>query len=217
MGLHAQVLPNLDVDHLDALLLDADGRPQVVPAEVYAGIPWAELRVWCHLRAIYGLPTTELVDFLQGLVGGRSAIEVGSGNGALGRALGIPLTDSLMQLRPDVAFLYALQGQPRIRYGADVRKMEALSAIRQYRPKVVVGSWLTQYMDPSREGSREGSMYGIDEETLLDQVETYIMFGSIRNHGSKAICQREHQVIQEPWMWSRAQDSALFVWGPTGA
>jgi len=212
MGLHAQVLPNIDVDHLDARLLEADGRPKVVPAEVYASVPWVQLRVWCHQRAVYGLPSAELIERLREMIGGRPAIEVGDGSGSLGRALGIPMTDSFMQLRADVAILYALQGQPCIHYGADVRKMEALSAIDQFKPQVVVGSWLTQFSD----GSREGSMYGIDEEALLDKVETYILFGSIRNHGTKAICQRPHRVIQEPWMWSRAEDSALFIWGPTG-
>lgn len=209
-ALHAQVLPNRDVSYLDAQLLDSEGHPQVLPARVYAVIDWVDLRIWTHKNAVYGLITTELIDYLKRLIGDRSAIEIGAGNGALGRALGIPMTDSWIQARSDVALLYHVQGQPTIQYGADVEKLEALDAIRKHKPQVVVGSWLTQF---SR-GDKPGSMYGIEEEKLLTLVETYAMFGSIRNHQHKVICHQPHGVIQESWMWSRAEDSALYVWGP---
>lgn len=207
----AQVLDDRDVTHLDTLLLDGQGRLKVVPASVYADIEWLDLRIWCHKRAIYGLPTIELVEYLKRLIDGRAAIEVGSGNGALGRALGIPRTDNFCQTRPDVALLYQLQGQPLIDYGDDVERLSAIAAVKKYKPKVVLGSWVTQTSD----GSRPGCMFGIDEEALLRRVKTYAVFGSLRNHGGhmKVINQRKHRVVQEPWMWSRAQDSALFIWG----
>lgn len=207
-AVHAQVMQPRDVTYLDERLLDADGNLRILPSSEFESIPWEHLRLWTHFKAIYGLPTVELVEFLKKLIGGRKAIEIGSGNGVLGRALGIPRTDSLMQNWPDVKMLYALQGQPTISYGADVEEMDALEAIREYKPEVVVASWVTQTSD----GSRPGSMYGVDEEVLLDLVGTYLMFGSIRNHSHKVICQRPHKVIQKPWMWSRAQDSALFIW-----
>ena len=209
-GLHYNIMANQDTSNLDTLLLDANGLLKVVPASVYAGIPWDKLRLWTHKRAVYGLPTTELVEYLRRLIGGRRAIEIGSGNGCLGRSLGIPLTDNHLQTRPDVKVLYALQGQPCIEYPPDVEKLDALEAVHKYHPQVVIGSWITQYSD----GSRPGSIFGIHEETLLDipGVEAYLMFGSIRNHEHKSICKRPHKVIQEIWMWSRADDSALFIW-----
>lgn len=209
-------LSDMDTSDLDRLLLDDHGRLKVVPAEVYASIqPWDKLRLWTHKRAFYGLPTTELVDFIRQIIGGRTAIEIGSGNGVLGRALGIPMTDNLCQQQPDVAMFYAMTGQPVIQYGKDVECLDALAAVRKYQPQVVVASWVTQYSDGSN--GRPGSMYGVDEEAMLNMpgVETYILFGSVRNHSHKDICSRPHRVIQEPWMWSRAQlgDTALFVWG----
>lgn len=206
--LHAQVMQPRDVTYLDEKLLDSEGNLRVLPASVYAEIPWEDLRLWTHYRAIYGLITVELVEFLKKLIGSRRAIEIGSGNGALGRALGIPMTDNFMQTWPDVKLLYLMQGQPLITYGPDVERMDAIEAIRHYKPEVVIASWVTQFSD----GSRTGSMYGIDEEKLLSMVDTYILFGSIRNHKHKVICQRDHKVIQKPWMWSRSQDSALFLW-----
>lgn len=213
-GLHVNILPNQDTSDLDPLLLDDSGLLKVVPASTYASIPWDKLRLWTHQHAVYGLPTVELVDYLRDIIGERKAIEIGAGNGCLGRALGIPMTDNYLQERPDMKALYALQGQPCIEYAPDVEKLDALDAVRRYRPQVVVASWVTQYSD----GSRSGSVYGIHEETLLDipGVETYLLFGSIRNHGFKSICERPHTVIREPWLWSRADDSVLFIWGRQG-
>lgn len=213
----AVVLPNRDVSYLDALLLDDQGRLKVVPSEVYERLDWTDLRIWCHLHDFYGLPTTELVTFLRGLLGGRSAIEVGAGHGALGRALGIPITDSKVQEIPEVRLLYALQGQPTIDYPSDVEHLDALDAIQKYKPQVVIGSWVTQTSD----GTRPGCMYGIDEEAVLDRVESYVVFGSLKVHGGdmKVISSRPHVTLRKPWMWSRAPvgDSALFIWGKQGS
>ena len=211
MDLHQQVLQHRDTSYLDNLLLDKQGRLKVVPSSTHQSIPWEDIRLWCHLHAVYGLPTTELVEYLGQLIDGRKAIEVGAGNGTLGRALDIPRTDSFIQLRPDVALFYLAQGQPLVEYGDDVECLDAIAAIKKHRPQVVIGSWVTQTSD----GSRPGCMFGLDEEEILRQVETYVVFGSLRNHGGekKVINQHDHKVIQEPWMRSRAPDSALFIWG----
>lgn len=208
----AHTYKSRDVSYLDKILLDATGQLQVVDASVYQGIPWEDLRIWCHLHAVYGLPTTELVHFLGGIIGERKAIEVGSGNGCLGRALGIPRTDSCCQNRLDVKLYYLAQGQPTIDYPSDVEELDALAAIERYKPEVVIGSWVTQTSD----GSRPGCVYGLDEEAILAAVPTYIVFGSVAVHGgaNKAINQKPHRIVRMPWMWSRAhlRDSALFIW-----
>lgn len=215
-----QILPNINVDYLDALLFDEEGRLRILNASTYADIPYIELRVWCYKRAIYGLPTTELVGWLRNLIGNRSAIEVGSGNGALGRALNIPRTDSYIQEQPDVFLHYLVSGQPTISYGADVEKLEAVEAIRHYDPQVVIGNWVTHWIDPHKPmPPGGGSVYGLREDRILDHpsVETYIVVGHTQIHAAKPILRRPHKVIQEPWIWSRTGDpsgNALFVWGP---
>lgn len=207
---------------LDARLLDGDRQLRVLPSAVYDTIDHTDLRVWCNQRAIYGLPTVELVDWLKTLIDGRTAIEVGAGNGALGRALGIPRTDSWLQDQPDVQLMYRLQGQPTITYGPDVERLEAMEAVRKYRPQVVVGSWVTHWIDPNKPmPPGGGNMYGLHEDRILrfSSVESYVVVGHTTVHKHKPILQLPHRVIREPWVRSRAADpsgNAIFVWDPWG-
>lgn len=207
----AHVLPEQQVDDLDTRLCDKHGRLKINSSAAYARVPWEKLRLWTHLRAFYGLPTPELVSCIKQIIGTRSALEIGAGNGCLGRALSIPMTDSHVQADPAIRLYYLSMGQPTVEYGADVEALDALEAVCKYKPQVVVGSWITQKSD----GTRPGSFYGVDEEKLLDEVETYVVFGSLTNHGNpdvKAILSKPHKVLRAPWMWSRAKDSALFIW-----
>ena len=60
------------------------------------------LKIWCVKNAIYQILTTELVDWLKKYIGEKKAIEIGAGKSGIGRALGIPATDSAMQTMPEV-------------------------------------------------------------------------------------------------------------------
>lgn len=222
------VLAHRDISYLDDLLLDpsvarSEYRLRTVPASTYGGMPYTDLQYWCARRAFYGLPTTELVGWLHDLIGDRGAIEVGSGTGALGRALGVPRTDSFNQQQPDVALLYALSGQQVITYGSDVERLEALEAIRKYQPQVVVGQWVTEYVAPSEvPGPGGGSVYGLKEREILAQpcVETYAVVGNLAIHGQKSIARDVPRgwvltVHKFPWIWSRAtkpEQNCIMVW-----
>lgn len=206
------------LQELDELLLDEQGRFQVVPSSVYEGLDRTELRLWCGMRAIYSLPTTELVEYLRKIIGERTAIEVGSGNGVLGRALGIPMTDSMNQRWPEVAFQIRMMGQVPVQYGEDVLEMNANDAVKHFNPQVVVGAWVTHWIDPNRpfpEGG--GSMYGLHEELILDHpsVETYMVVGNEHIHRGKTLLRRNPQIIKAPWIHSRAarpELDCLYVW-----
>ena len=206
--MHISKLANKDVSYIDAILLDASGRLKPVPSAVVAKIPFDDLRIWLHFKGVYGLPTTELIEYLKERIGDQDAIEIGAGNGVFGRVLGIPSTDSFIQARPDVHLYYAATGQPTVQYGTDVEQMDAEEAVKHFQPEVVFGSWITQLW---QEGDESGSVFGIDEEALLNDVDEYILFGSFRNHGKKRIWP-PGEIVQEPWMWSRAPDSVLFIW-----
>src|SRR5271170_675184 len=81
-------------------------RLKLLSYKEYDKIDRIALKLFCHATGRYGLPTIELVEYLKELIGGRSAIEIGAGNGDLGRHLGIPMTDSRLQEDPVIRERY---------------------------------------------------------------------------------------------------------------
>ena len=208
--------PPRDITSLDRLFFDAAGRLTPVPAAALRDVDWLTLRIWCHYRGVYGIPTVELVEKLRELIGGRRAIEIGAGRGVFGRALGIPMTDSKAMERSDVRAVYAQMGQPVTPYGDDVEHLDAAAAVEKYAPEVVVGSWITQLISPVIHGFNvPGSIYGVDECALVRRVGTYLLFGARRTHDAKFLFadpEVEVEVLEDPNWFSRAgDDTRLYV------
>lgn len=224
--MNVEQLPNLDYDELCARLDTQLGEvvegydgapvvvPRVLPAATYLAVPYVERRVWCHFRGIYGLPTTELVDWLRTYIRGRSALEIGAAHGVFGAALGIPATDSFIQVGEGLDY-YQATGQPVVPYASRVEQIEAVKAVQKYRPAVVFGSWVTQRGD---EG--QACMYGVDERKILarSHVRAYVVLGVKSTHKSKSIRQEvpkgwRYREVASPAFLSRvAKPSYLFVW-----
>lgn len=201
------------LESLDQTLLDTDGRIRLLKAEDYRGIDRTELRFWCHIRARYFLPTQEAIAWLKEQIGDRTAIEVGAGNGDLGYHLGIPATDSYIQHEPDVRAYYQAIRQPITNPPPDVERLDALAAIQQYNPQVVVAAWLTHKY---KEGVQAGSVYGVEEEKIVDRVQSYIHIGNYSVHEKKPALALEHKELWFPWLVSRSQNpgsDVVFVWG----
>jgi hypothetical protein len=199
-----------DTSGIDSMWLDG-GLVKAYPAAFFESIPLLDRRVWCMRNARYGLPTTELVEWLMKLIGGRTVIEVGAGQGDLGAALGIPMSDNYCQQRPELIEYYARLGQAPTNPPLGVEMIEASDAISKHKPQVVVASWLTH-----RFNGETGNMYGPDENDFLDgEVETYVHVGNENVHGSKSILRFKHEEIRSPWILSRAADQSknvIWVW-----
>lgn len=212
MVIEAEVFENRDVTHLDRLLLDEQGLVRVLPASKLRELDTMDVRIWCHKRAVYGLPSEELVSFLRDRIAGRTAIEIGAGHGALGRALKIPVTDNRMQERPDIRLHYLLTGQPTIAYPRDVVGIDALEAVKKYRPQVVIASWVTQLYDP-RDHARGGNAWGVDEGALLKSgIEQYYFVGATSTHAVKPILQLPHEELSPDWLFGRGAPSDRRIW-----
>lgn len=209
--MNAHILPIANVNYLDHIFTDF--KLKIMPAAFYEQIPQEHLALWCHNNGIYGLPTTELIDWLRLQITPKT-IEIGSGNGAIGRELGIPTTDSCFMRRPDVALLYTLQGQPTTKYPDDIEELSAVDAIEKYQPEVVIGCWVThKYRED--EHWRSGNMYGIDEDYILSKVKKYIVIGNEVVHSQKRILQYKHQELKFPWLYSRSMNisgNTIYVW-----
>lgn len=186
-------------------VLDEHGRLRVLPAAYWAATTPAERLLFGALHGIYSFPTVELVERLQQIINGRSAIEIGAGHGVLAEALSIPATDSREQELPEWRALIALQGQQPVRYGDNVQQMHASRAVRRHKPDVVIGCWVTQKWDPSRP-IRESKPDGVDEEDILRNCATYILIGNEKIHRQKHIWSRPHTIEHPPYVYSRAMN-----------
>ncbi len=177
------------------------------------------MRLFGHQYARYGFPTVELIAWLKEIIGDRKAIEIGAGSGDLCYHLGILGTDNYQQTWPDVQLHYAATGQPTIKYGPWVERLEALDAVRRHKPNVVIGSWITHWIDPDKPmPPGGGNMYGLKEDELLELVDTYIMIGNLRVHQHKPILKLPHQELTLPFVKSRATYPDLdrvFIWSKT--
>lgn len=195
-----------------------DGLLQVMPADFYAREKQNDIMIWCVRRGLYCLPTLELIDFLRQEIGTDTAIEIGAGHGAIGRALGMVITDSKQQERSDVVELYGQLGQAPVKYPADVEKLTALEAMEKYRPSVAVGAWVTHRYDPKAH-ARGGNVSGVDEGKLLAKacLQRYIFIGHERMHAQKPILARSHVTHRPGYLYSRAFDplNVVWIWTPS--
>jgi hypothetical protein len=197
------ILKEEDTSSLDAMLLDEQGFCKVLPAETIKGIPRQTFQLWCMRNAVYLYPTQELVEFLKNFIGTRTAIEVGAGNGHLGNALGITMTDSGMQTRPDIIAQYETIGQVCTNPPANVEILDAEAAVLKYKPQVVVASWLTHKWTP---GLSTGNQFGPDENVIIENTEHYVHIGNDKVHKDKPCWQSEHTKDYHPWIVSRASE-----------
>lgn len=181
-----------------------------MPAAYWQNTTLKERVLFGARHACYGFPTVELVEWLRGHIAGRSAIEIGAGNGVLADALGIPATDNCMQDKPKYRRFYQQAGQPTIRYGPNIIELDAARAIRKFKPEVVVAQWVTHKFDPKRAWAG-GNEIGVDEDAVIDAAE-YVFIGTESlAHRHKTIWSREHRLLKPDWLASRSQGTTDFI------
>lgn len=195
-------LDPVQIRDISAEVLDEDGRLRVLPAAYWVGTTAQERGLLGHRFGLYSFPTVELVDHLRTFIGDRSAIEIGAGHGVLAQALGVPATDNFMQNKDPYRTLYALRGQTTVPYGPNVEDCHASRAVRKYRPKVVIGCWVTHKWDPRRPDAG-GNEVGVDEEDILKYCEHYVIVGNEKVHEAKKIWSRPHVIEYPDFVYSR--------------
>lgn len=182
-----------------------DGRMRILPASYWAETTMRERVLFGHRHGVYSFPTVELVDHLRGMIGDRTAIEIGAGHGVLAEALGIPATDNRMQEDPHYAAIYAAIRQPPVRYGPNVIQCHASQAVRRFKPQVVIGCWVTHKYDPNRHAAG-GNEIGIDEIDVLLHCEQYIIVGNEHVHSGKKLWDLPHHIEYPAFAYSRAHN-----------
>lgn len=203
---------------LDGDCLNAVGSLQVMPADYYARYSQHDLALWCHHRAFYFLPTHEAIEWSRQWLpeDARQALEIGSGNGALGRGLGLRLTDNRQQEWPEVRAHHARIQQPVINYHRTVETLDGLAASEKYRPEVIVAAWVTHRYRPDRQ-ELGGNVYGVNEERLLEGswLQRYVFFGHEHVHRTKPILGQKHTTHALPFLYSRSMQpgkNVVWIW-----
>lgn len=187
-----------------------EGRQQVVPASTYAAASPELIAALCVKHGLYGLVTNELVEFLVKEIAGRTALEVGAGDGVLAQALGIPAIDNRQQEWPDVRKLYERMQQNIVRYGPNITCLDGAQAVLERSPQVVVCNWVTHlYRHTHHEAG--GNMYAPDERVLLANCETLLFVGNTSAHQAHPLLKLPHLHFHEPWLYSRAVRGKNFV------
>ncbi len=211
LNMHTFVIQPVDISSLEKLLLDAGGNLQPVPFDAIKKFPQNDISYFCHQYGIYQIVTTELVEFVREQIEDFSAIEIGAGNGCLGRALGIPLTDSKIQEAKDVKNFYGQIKQPPVRYGADVRKLDALTAVKMLKATAAVGAWVTHKY---KSHLPDGFFGGVDEAVLSKRLKRYVFVGNAITHKNKEMlrfCQPKEYRFD--WLVSRSPNRAQnIIW-----
>lgn len=214
----ASIIKTADIAYLNDVLLDGEFLKPVAAKELQK-INLMHLRQWAVKNARYQFITTELVDFLKDAINGRTALEIGAGQGDLGHALNIPMTDNYCQQLPEMKWYYETLQQATTNPPAQVEKIDGVDAVRKYNPKVVIASWVTQKYHEGDESNGTGSnVYGPEEMDILthDSVEMYIHIGNHNIHKEKRILKVNHKAHQFDWLVSRASAQELntiWIWG----
>ena len=109
------------------MLLDERGIIKLQSADFYKTIDNTDLRVWCICRAIYQLPTIELIEWLTDNFNLDKAIEIGAGNNYLYHHLGIKGIDNYSEQIPAVKLVHEILKQPSTNPPPTVENLDAIS------------------------------------------------------------------------------------------
>lgn len=192
-----------DISKLEGAVFK-DGKFQILPFEFWQKFTPEQIQLFCLKYAFYGVPTTDLIEWLKPRIEDKKTIEIGAGNGILAKALNIKAFDNYQQNMPRYTLIYDLTQQPRIKYGANVIEMEANMAVKKTRPKIVIGSWITERYDPLFH-EYGGNEIGPWQRDIIKRVETYYLIGNTDVHNNPKVMDLRPIIHQIPLV-SRAHN-----------
>jgi hypothetical protein len=210
------VINKTDIAYLEEMLFDKERNLQAVSFEYLKDVPQNDISYFCTKYGFYCIPTVELLLFLQREIGDETenTIEVGAGNGAISRYLGIRAFDNYMQESPSIKKYYDALQQATVPYGPNVIRMDGNSAVQKYKPKIVIGAYCTHKYNP-KEHWREGNQFGFEEHKIIKKVDKYIHIGNEKVHGKKPILKYPHRIVKDDWLLSRSQhkgQNVIWIW-----
>ncbi|MCS3766570.1 hypothetical protein HNP12_000618 [Aeromonas hydrophila] len=213
----ATILQYEDISELESLVMERHGIPKVVSAEVFKEFSDTQRMMLMVKHGLYVFPTIELADWLVAECCWQPVMEIGAGNGALAKHLGIRATDNYSQApdyRPEPKHqqlwlqgraAMEQMGQAFVTYGNNVERREAMDAVIKHKPEVVYGLFITHKY---RAGDLDGNVFGVDEEKLILRAD-YIMVGNAYTHRNKRILAQPHEEFQPSGLVTRSHAQEL--------
>lgn len=221
MNRNVGYIQRVNVDYLDDLFINQQGLIQAVPAIILEEIPHEHLMIWANDHAVFQIVTCELIEWLKEQIGDKKTLEICAGNGVISRELGIIGVDNRLQEKPYFQKLvtekYGVSNQLQMTSPPkEIKKYEAIEAIRVFRPEIVVGAFVTG-KNTRNEAAKgiTGNAYGVDMKELFARVKKYIHFGNKNTHLPNPIYELPHSELAYPWLYSRAFDQSLnriWIW-----
>ena len=212
MNYPPEILEFLEI--YDRIFLDERGIIKLFPAEFYHSIDYADLRVWCICRAIYQIPTIELIEWLKGNFNLDKAIEIGAGNNYLYHHLGIKGIDNYSEQIPAVKLVHEILNQPSTNPPPTVENLDAIAAIKKYQPETVITSWMTIKGEDTEEVDG-GHRYAPDEDKILETGVSYVFIGNENIHRDRLIMDKPHETYYFDWLVSRGyypKQNYICIW-----
>lgn len=208
--LNHQLIDQNGLIDLASKVVDKDYHFHPIPANEVRKYNFDTINYFMQVAGIYTFPTMELIDWLNDQVDEvyedtiTPAIEIGCGNGWIGRSLEIPFSDSRVHDKLEIKMMMESCGCIPIQYPDDVKTLEASDAIRMYHPEYIIASYPVAKFIP---GSDYGSVYGIDQQFVSTHCHKYFFIGNKRVHSRDPLMKRKHQEIELDGLITRGDNS----------
>lgn len=210
---------------LAKLVKEENGKllPQIVPANEILKLGDHNRQVLMSQLGLYVWPTVELYNFFNKNIDSKtSVLELGAGNGVLGKTLGWNSTDNFSQSNQfnarnenerqynEIALmnLRSCNIAP-VNYGDNVINIDAYDAVRKYKANTVLGLYLTDV-------TQNEFTINLVDALMGENTETFYLVGNMDTHYKKSpIFELKHEIIELEGLVVRHRQNELgriFKW-----
>ncbi len=210
---------------LAKLVKEENGKllPNILPANEILKLGDYNRQIIMSLLGLYVWPTVELFDFFKtNIPNETSVLELGAGNGVLGKSLGWNSTDNFSQSEQFIArnkeeqrynkmALLQLKSNniAPVNYGDNVRKIDACDAVSEYKANTVLGLYLTDV-------TQNKFTINLMDAFMSESTETFYLVGNMDTHYKKSpIFDLKHEIIEVEGLVIRHQNNKqgrIFKW-----
>lgn len=216
---------NMHPGQLSKLVKEENGKlfPRIVPAQEILKLGDFNRQILMTQLGLYVWPTQELVEFFKKNINDKTPVlELGAGNGVLGKTLGWNSTDNFSQstqfnARNEIEKQYNAMALMQLKnnniapvnYGSNVINLNAHDAIREYKASAIVGLYLTDI-------TQNEFTINLVDALLYANTEMFYLVGNMDTHHNKSpIFEYKHEAIELEGLVVRHQKNELgriFKW-----